>query len=175
MYVVLLPFFLQMVIVIFLLSYTKDIYYYSLVAKSNIYSVFHQFQTLADCQFSLKIKSIQTDWGGEYRKLSIFFQTISVHYRLICPHTHEQNDTVERRYRHIVETRLTFLGQCKTSLQFWNYASETSIHLINCMPILVLENRSPFDFLFQWSPDYHFCVLLGVFAFFFCVPITIIN
>jgi len=161
--------------VIFVDAYTKYIWHYSLVAKSDIYSVFHQFQTLADCQFSLKIKSIQTDWGGEYRKLSIFFQTISVHHRLICPHTHEQNGTVERRYRHIVETRLTLLRQSKTPLRFWNYASKTSIYLINFMPILVLENRSPFDFLFQRSPDYHFCVLLGAFAFLFCVLITIIN
>jgi len=42
-----------------------------------------------------------------------FFQTVGIHHRLICPHTHEQNGTVERHHRHIVETGLTFLGQCK--------------------------------------------------------------
>jgi len=100
--------------VIFVDAYTKYVWYYPLVAKSDVYSVFHQFQTLVERQFSLKIKSVQTDWGGEYRKLSIFFQTVGIHHRLICPHTHEQNSTVERRHRHIVETGLTLLGQCKT-------------------------------------------------------------
>eukprot|EP00258_Populus_trichocarpa_P049595 XP_024465614.1 uncharacterized protein LOC112328838 [Populus trichocarpa] len=42
-------------------------WYYPLVAKSDVYSVFHQFQTLVERQFSLKLKSVQTDWGGAYR------------------------------------------------------------------------------------------------------------
>ena len=99
--------------VIFVNAYTKYVWYYPLVAKSDVYFVFHQFQTLVERQFSLKIKSIQTDWSGEYQKLSTFFQTIGIHHRLICPHTHEQNGTVERRHRHIVETSLTLLGQYK--------------------------------------------------------------
>jgi len=77
--------------VIFVDAYTKYVWYYPLVAKSDVYSVFHQFQTLVERQFSLKIKSVQTDWGGDYRKLSTFIQTVGIHHRLICPHTHEQN------------------------------------------------------------------------------------
>ena len=91
--------------VIFVDAYTKYVWYYPLLAKSDVYSVFHQFQTLVERQFSLKIKYVQTDWGGEYRNLSIFFQTIGIHHCLICPYTHEQNETVESRHRHIVENR----------------------------------------------------------------------
>jgi histone deacetylase 1/2 len=90
--------------VIFVDVYTKYVCYYPLIAKSDVYFVFHQFQTLVEHQFSLKIKSVQTDWGGEHHKPSTFFQTIGIHHRLIFPHTHEQNGTVERRHRHIVET-----------------------------------------------------------------------
>jgi histone deacetylase 1/2 len=104
--------------VIFVDAYTKYVWYYPLVAKSDVYSVFHQFQTLVERQFSLKIKSVQTDWGSEYRKLSTFFQTVGIHHHLICPHTHEQNGTVERRYRHIVETGLTLLGNAKHLFDF---------------------------------------------------------
>ena len=67
---------------------------------------------LVERQFSRKIKSIKTDWGGEFCKLNSFFQTIGIHHRLMCPHTHEQNDNVERPHRHIIETGLTLLGQC---------------------------------------------------------------
>jgi len=104
--------------VIFVDAYTKYVWYYPLVAKSDVYSVFHQFQTLVERQFSLKIKSVQTDWGGEYQKLSIFFQTVGIHHCLICPHTHEQNGIVERRHRHIVETGLTLLGNAKHLFDF---------------------------------------------------------
>jgi len=156
--------------VIFIDAHTKYIWYYPLVARSDVYSVFHQFQTLVERQLSLKIKSVQTDWGCEYRKLSTFFQTIGIHHRLICPHTHEQNGTVERRHRHIVETGLTLLGQCKAPFHFWNYAFDTSVYLINRMPTLVLDNRSPFDCLFQRSPDYHFLRTFGCLCFPFLCP-----
>jgi histone deacetylase 1/2 len=58
--------------VIFVNVHTKHIWYYPL-AKSDVFSTFQRFQTLVELQFSLKIKSIQTDWGGEYRKLNKFF------------------------------------------------------------------------------------------------------
>jgi len=156
--------------VIFLYAYTKYIWYNPFVVKSDVYFVFHQFQTLVECQFSLKIKSVQTDSGGEYRKLSTFFKTIGIQYRLICPHTHEQNGTVERRHRHIVETRLTLLGQCKAPFLFWNYTFETSVYLINPMPTPVLANRSPFDCLFLQSSDYHFLHTFGCLCFSFLRP-----
>jgi len=156
--------------VIFVDAYTKCVWYYPLVAKSDVYSVFHQFQTLVEHQFSLKIKSVQTKWGNEYRKLSIFFQTVGIHHRLICPHTHEQNGTVECYHRHIVETGLTILGKCKAPFRFWNYAFETSIYLINCMLTPVLAHRSPFDYLFHRSPDYHFLRTFGCLCFPFLHP-----
>jgi hypothetical protein len=37
-----------------------------MVAKSDIFNIFHQFQALVELQFSLKIKYVQTTWGGEY-------------------------------------------------------------------------------------------------------------
>jgi histone deacetylase 1/2 len=97
--------------VIFIDVYIKYIWYYPLVVKSDVFSIFQHFQLLVERQFSRKIKSVQTDWGGEYCKLNSFFQTIGIHHRLICPHTHEQNGSVERRRRHIVEIGLTLLGQ----------------------------------------------------------------
>jgi histone deacetylase 1/2 len=77
---------------------------------------FNVFKTLVKRQFSLKIKFVQIDWGSGYCKLNKFFQTIGIHHRLICPHTHEQNGTVERRHRYIVETGLTLLAHCSASL-----------------------------------------------------------
>jgi len=104
--------------VIFVDAYTKYIWFFPLAAKSDVFKSFLQFQALVERQFATKIKSVQTDWGGEYRKLNTYFKTIGIHHRLICPHTHEQNGTVERRHRHIVETGLKLLGQCKVPLKF---------------------------------------------------------
>jgi len=91
--------------------------------KTSQFMIFRLEGLHVEHQFSLKIKSVETNWGGEYKKLSTFFQTISIHHRLICPqtispHTHEQNDTVEYRHMHIVETRLALLRHYKAPLRF---------------------------------------------------------
>ena len=178
MYGALLPFFSSngyRYFVIFVNAHTKYIWYYPFVAKSDVYSIFHQFQTLVEHQFLLKIKSVQTNWGGEYRKLSTFFQTIGIHHRLICPHTHEQNGAVERRHRHIIETGLTLLGQCKAPFRFWNYAFDTLvISSIACL-LLFLQINLHLIVCFNGLLIIIFCILLDVSVFLFCVPIIIIN
>jgi histone deacetylase 1/2 len=103
---------------IFIDVHTKYIWFYPIVAKSYVFSIFYHFQTLVERQFSRRIKSVETDWGGEYRKLNRFFQTIGIHHRLIYPHNYEQNCTVERRHQHIVEIGLTLLRQCSAPLRF---------------------------------------------------------
>jgi len=62
--------------VIFVDMHTKHIWYYPLVAKSDVFSTFQGFQILVERQFSLKIKSVQTDWGGEYRRLINSFRPL---------------------------------------------------------------------------------------------------
>jgi hypothetical protein len=76
---------------------------------------FNVFKHLLNVSFHLKL-NVQTDWGGEYRKLNKFFKTIGIHHQLICPYTHEQNGTIERCHRHIVKTSLTLLGQYSAPL-----------------------------------------------------------
>jgi hypothetical protein len=49
-------------------AHTKFIWFYPFVAKSDVFTIFHQFQAFVERQFSLKIKSAQTDWGSEYQK-----------------------------------------------------------------------------------------------------------
>jgi len=156
--------------VIFVDAHTKHIWYYPLIAKSDVFFTFQRFQTLVERQFSLKIKYVQTDWGGEYCKLNKFFQTIGIHHQLICPHTHEQNDIVERRHQYIVETGLTLVGQCSAPLRFWNYAFESSVYLINHMPTLVLQNTSLFECLFRRTPNYNFLRTFGCLCFPFLRP-----
>jgi hypothetical protein len=47
--------------VIFVNTYTKYIWFFPLVAKSDVFIIFYQFQTQVGRQFSLKIKYVQTN------------------------------------------------------------------------------------------------------------------
>ncbi|KAK9051887.1 hypothetical protein SSX86_028515 [Deinandra increscens subsp. villosa] len=141
--------------------FTKFMWFYPLKSKSDVFATFKQFTTMAERQFGTKLKSVQTDWGGEFRNLSSFFQSLGIIHRLSCPHTSEQNGIVERRHRHVVETGLTLLSQSHVPRRFWHFAFDTAVYLINRMPSRTNSSTSPFQHLFKRTPDYTFLRVFG--------------
>lgn len=80
-------------------AYSRYTWLYPLKFKSETLTVFQHFKALVELQFNTKIKSIQSDWGGEYRSFASFLNTHGIIHRLICRHTHHQNDVVERKHK----------------------------------------------------------------------------
>lgn len=97
---------------------------------------------------------MQTDWSGEYQKLSKFFQKIGIEHHVSCPYTHQQNGATERKHRHAVEMGLTLLSQASMPLSFWDEAFLTSCYLINRLPSKIIQNVTPLHKLFGVQPDY---------------------
>ncbi|GAA0166894.1 hypothetical protein LIER_40268 [Lithospermum erythrorhizon] len=151
--------------VIFVDDFCRFVWFYPLVYKSDALDVFKSFQVLVERQFETKIKSVQTDWGGEYRSCNKYFQTVGIHHRVSCPHTHEQMGRVERRHRHIIDTGLTLLSHAKLDMSYWYYAFETSVYLINRLPTPVNQDLSAFELLFHRFPDYSFLRSFGCLCF----------
>jgi hypothetical protein len=98
---------------------------------------------------------VQTDWGGEYRSLNTYFQSIGIIHRLSCLHTYQQG-CVERKHRHLINTTLAFLAESNLLKTFWDEACLTSCYLINRLLTLLLKNKSQFQTLFNRTPDYTF-------------------
>lgn len=128
--------------------FTRYMWIFPLKHKSDVCATFKNFHAMVERQFNTKLKSIQTDWGGEFRPLSPFLASLGIIHRLSCPHTSEQNGFVERRHRHVVETGLTLLAQSGAPKRFWNFAFDTAVYLINKMPSRVASKISPFEHLF---------------------------
>lgn len=82
----------------------------------------------------------QSDWGGEYRRLSQYFEREGIQHRVSCRHTSQQNGIAER---------------------FWEEAFLTACYLINRMPTHTLQNSSPVQRLLNQSPDYSFLRAFG--------------
>ena len=120
---------------------------------------------MVELQLNTKIKSIQSDWGGEYKPFSRLLASFGISHRLTCPHTHHQNGVVERKYRHIVDLGLTLLHHASLPLQFWDYAFTTTIYLINRLPTTSLKFFVPFVTLFNKEPNYHFLRTFGCACF----------
>jgi histone deacetylase 1/2 len=88
--------------------------------KSDAFAAFVNFQKLVEHKCNRKILTVQSDWGGEYVKLNSFFQTQGIAHHVSCPHAHQQNDSAERKHRHIVEVGLALLANAGMPLKFWD-------------------------------------------------------
>jgi hypothetical protein len=99
--------------------------------------------------------------GGEYQKLSSFFDHIGITHLVSCPHTHQQHGVAERKHCHIVEVGLALLANASMPLKFWDEAFQTADFLINRLPTLVLDHDSPIENLFATKPAYFFLTTFG--------------
>ena len=80
--------------------------------------MFKLFKLQVENQFQTTIKILQSDWGGEYMPFTSFLNECGILFRHSYLYTHNQNGLVERKYRQIVELRLTLLAQAKLPFQF---------------------------------------------------------
>jgi histone deacetylase 1/2 len=82
--------------VIFLDDYSKFLWLFPIKLEFDVEHVFFfQFQYYIKKHFEQKIKAIQSNWGGEYRKLHNYFAQNGISHRLLCSHTHQQIRSIE--------------------------------------------------------------------------------
>lgn len=79
---------------------------------------------MVEIKFSTQIKAIQSYWGGEFKLVSSYLQTL---YQISCQHTQSHNGVDERCHRTFVEilshANLIMLilhaNICKSNLILW--------------------------------------------------------
>ena len=64
---------------------------------------------MVENQFSRKMKIFYSDNDGEFSKLRPILAARGISHFTTAPHTPQQNGTVERRHRHIVNTGMALL------------------------------------------------------------------
>jgi hypothetical protein len=142
-------------------DYICHCWIYLIKNKSDVEEIFYLFQSHVECVLSTKILVVQSDWGGEYHRLDAYFRRIGITHCVSCPHTSQQNGVVERKHRHLVETRLAPLAHSSLPLRYWDEAFFTICYLFNRMPSPVTDNQAPLTRLLNQSPDYFFLRMFG--------------
>ena len=135
-------------------DFTRFTWIFPLITKSQALQTFIEFQHMIEKCLNRKIKSLQTDWGGEFRPFLFYLTEQGIQFRHPYPYIHHQNEKIERKHRHIVETGFTLHAQTHLPLKFWWNAFHTTTFLINRLPTPILDNKSPFEKLFNKMPDY---------------------
>jgi hypothetical protein len=67
----------------------------------------------------------------------------------------------ERKHRHIVKLSLASMYQALILLCYWDTIFESTLFVINRLPSSPTSMLSPFEVLFDQSPDYQFLHTLG--------------
>ena len=102
-------------------------------------ATFIKFKTLIKNQFNSHIHCLQYDNGGEFKAFVAFLVLCEIENCCSYLKISKQNDRVECKMRHIVETSLTLWAIASLPLKFWLYAFHISIVLINHMLTIVLQ------------------------------------
>ncbi|KAG9457094.1 hypothetical protein H6P81_001602 [Aristolochia fimbriata] len=142
--------------VVFIDDFSRFIWVYLLQSRSAFYTVYVEFSTMVYTQFSKTIKNFRSDSGGEYIS-HIFRALLKIHgtqHQLSYPYTPQQNDVVEGKHRHILDTIRAFLLSSSVPRVFWGETILTSVYIINRLPLAILNNSIPFASLYDASPDY---------------------
>jgi hypothetical protein len=158
--------------VVFIDNHSRFTWIYPLHHKSETFACFVKFKSLAGNLLSKKIKSFQSDGGGEFtfNQFKQYLSSNGILHRISYPYTAAQNGLAERKHRHIVETGLALLAHSHLPLSYWVDAFTTAVYLINRLPTSILQHQSPYVKLLHKNPDYTFLKVFGCACFPFLRP-----
>lgn len=147
--------------VLFVDHHTKYSWLYTIKSKTEVAPIFKNFQQLVERYFNTIIQSFYTDGGGEFVSLKAYLSAQGIQHLTSPPYTPQRVAVVERRHRHILETAKTLLHQASLPAEYWSFACQQAIYLINRMPTSVLHNKCPFEKLFCEAPNYQSLRVFG--------------
>jgi Integrase core domain len=135
--------------VTFIDDFSRATWLYLLNSKTEVFPIFKDFAKLISTQYNTQIRILRTDNGTEYinNNFRDFLSNMGIIHQTTCVGTPEQNGIAERKNRHILEVTRSLMFQSKIPKYLWSDAILTATYLINRLPSVVLEYKSPLETL----------------------------
>jgi hypothetical protein len=125
---------------------------YLLKLKSEASTYIKHFCSMVKTQFETNIKCIRSDNGTEFLLKKFYLENGIIH-QTSCVSTPQQNGIVERKHQHILGIARALLFQANLPHIFWAHAVGHAIHIINRLHTPFLNQKTPFQILFNELPD----------------------
>ena len=109
--------------------------------KSEVYTAFQEFHSMAGTQYQKQIRVLQSDNGTEYGDTSFgkFLLHHGIRHQTSCTYTPEQNGLAERKNRQIMEVVRASLFGMNMPQSYWGKAVKSVVYLINQVPSRVIN------------------------------------
>ena len=145
-------------------DFTRCTWVYMIKAKSEVPSLIKNFCKMVANQFSSSVKAIRSDNGPEFL-LTKFYHKYGILHQRSCVETPQQNGVVERKHQHLLSTARALMFQANLPLIFWSDCVLTAAHIINRIPTPLLQNKTPFEMLFNKTPNLSHLRVFGCLCF----------
>ena len=153
--------------IIFIDECTHYVWCYSISAKSEAFQRFRDWKNLVENQFSVRMKILRTDNGGEYtsNEFKNYLKDQGIRHETTIPKTPEQNGVAERMNRTLVETVRSMISDAKVPKSYWAEALNTAVYLRNRSPTSTLKNATPYEILYGTKPNVSHLKVFGSIAY----------
>ena len=153
--------------VIFEDDFSRYTWIYLFKNRYELYQIYRDFTKMIETRFSKPIKVFRSDNAQEYKAHE--FTSILHQFGIVphssCPGTSHKNGKAKRKLRHILDVvRVTTVATSNPS-QFGGEAALTAVYTINRYPSPIVQNQTPYDLLFGYSPSYDLLRVFGCVCF----------
>ena len=132
---------------------TRSTWVYLMKSKSETRPILQSFYLMIKNQFSKSIKVFRIDNGLEFQMVD-FFKLNGIIHQHSCVATPQQNSIVERKHQYILCVAKTLKLQSNILIAYWGDCILIAVHLINKLTYPILNNKSPFELLYNKAPNY---------------------
>ncbi|KAL8092767.1 hypothetical protein AgCh_034863 [Apium graveolens] len=107
-------------------DYSRFTWVLFLRTKDEAFNEFKDLITKLETKYFLKLKTIRSDHGGEFKKDFVTFcKSKDITHEFSAPRTPQQNGVVERKNRTLHETARTLLYESNLPRKFWAATSQS--------------------------------------------------
>ncbi|GJT91593.1 retrovirus-related pol polyprotein from transposon TNT 1-94 [Tanacetum coccineum] len=117
--------------------------------------------------FNAKPKFIRSDNGTEIvnGECLAYLRKQGIVHQKSMVYTSQQNATVERKHKHLLDTARALKFHSGLPNKFWGDCMLTTTYLINKMPMKILDWKTPFEMLHGVHPSYDHLRVIGCLSF----------
>ena len=141
-------------------DYSRYTWVILLKSKAEVQMNIQNFVALVENQFDTKVKIMRSDNGPEFF-MKDFYASKGILHQRSCVETPQQNGRVKRKHQHILNVARALMFPSHIPSNFWSFAINHAVYLINRVPSPIINNKTPFELLYNELPNFETLKVFG--------------